>query len=62
MDLKVTLLNGLIFSVNCNEILYFGKFSYLIMVFTKRKVGACIAMPLKGNVHLLFHTIISPRY
>lgn len=31
------------------------QFSYLIIVFTKRKVGAHIAMPIKGNVHLLFH-------
>lgn len=32
-------------------------FSYLIVMFTKRKQGAHIALPIKGNVHLLFHNI-----
>lgn len=62
MDLKVILYEDEFFSVIRKELLSFGKFPYLIIIFTKRKVGACIAMPIKGNVHLLFHNIISPRY
>lgn len=57
MDLKLKLQ---IFSFICQEMLYFGIFSYLIIVFTKRKIGADIALPIKGNVHLLFHNVLKP--
>lgn len=42
-----------VFSTARRDLLTLGKCSYLIITFTKRKVGAHIAMPIKGNVHLL---------
>jgi len=54
MDFKIKLH---VFSFIYYEMLSLGTFSYLIMVFTKRKVGAHIALPIKGNVHLLFHSV-----
>lgn len=42
-----------VFLITRRDLLTLGKYSYLIITFTKRKVGAHIAMPIKGNVHLL---------
>lgn len=55
MDLIVKFFVTIIFQVIRLETLSLEQFSYLIIVCTKRKVGAHIAMPIKGNVHLLFH-------
>jgi len=41
------------FLITRRDLLTLGKYSYLIIAFTKRKVGAHLAMPIKGNVHLL---------
>lgn len=57
MNLKVNLYDDTDYLVICQEISSSGIFLYLIIVFTKRKVGAYIAMPIKGNVHLLFHNV-----
>lgn len=58
MDLKNILLENIVISVSSLEMLPSRKLSYLIIVyFTKRKLGAHIAMPIKGNVHLLFHNV-----
>lgn len=39
MNLKFKLHENTVFLVVCQEMLSVGKFSYLIIVFTKRKVG-----------------------
>lgn len=57
MNLRLNLYHNINYLVICQDISSSGVFSYLIIVFTKRKVGAYIAMPLKGNVHLLFHNV-----
>lgn len=59
MNLKFKLIKNLAFLVIYQEMFSLGKFSYLIIVFTKRKVGTYthIAMPINGNVHLLFHNV-----
>lgn len=41
------------FLITRRDLLTLGKFSYLIITFMKRKIGAHISMPIKGNVHLL---------
>lgn len=46
----------------CQKMLSLQKLLYLFIVFTKRKVGAHIAMPIKGNVHLLFLNSQIPQY
>lgn len=56
MDLHVKLNKNIVFLIIRRVLLTLGKlYSYLIIVSTKRKVGAHLAMSIKGNVHLLFH-------
>jgi hypothetical protein len=55
MDLQVKLNKNTVFFIIRRDLLTLGKHSYLVIVSTKRKVGAHIAMSIKGNVHLLFH-------
>lgn len=55
MDLHVKLNKNIVFLIIRRDLLTLGKYSYLIIVSTKRKVGAHLAMSIKGNVHLLFH-------
>lgn len=62
MDLQIKILKVLGFSNYRPTILCYGKLSYLTIVFTERKVGAHLAMPIKGNVHLLFHYVQNPRH
>jgi len=57
MDLHVKLKKinkNIVFLIIRRDLLTLGKYSYLIIVSTKRKVGAHLAISLKGNVHL-FH-------
>jgi len=55
MDQHVKLKKNTVFSIIRRDLFTLGKYSYLIIVSTKRKVGAHLAMSIKGNVHLLFH-------
>lgn len=57
MNLKWNLLQNTFFSFICQKIFFSGKLLYFMIMFTKRNVGARIAMPIKGNVHLLFRNV-----
>lgn len=64
MNLKLSLHEYTDFPVSCLNI-RLQTLWYLIIIaimFTKRKVGAYIAMSIKGNVHLLFHNFQNPQY
>lgn len=46
-----------IFFIYLSENIFSRKLLYFMIMFTKRNVGVRIAMPIKGNVHLLFRNV-----
>jgi len=63
MNLKLNLYEDTVFRViRLNICLQTFWCLIVIIMFTKRKVGAHIAMPIKGNVHLLFHNVQNSQY
>lgn len=61
MNLKIKSFGNLYFSVNGRKT-SMKEWLHIIIIHTKRRVGAYIAMPIKGNVHLLFHYGGNPLY
>lgn len=62
MNLKLNLHEDNVFRVIRLNICLQIFWCLIIIMFTKRKVGALLAMPIKGNVHLLFHNVQNSQY